>query len=115
MIQRLPPLSTHASPSSTARVRMPAASLPASGSDSAYENIASPRATGGRYLAFSSAEPLSMIGSVPSLLTAGISELDAQARATSSMTMQAASASPPIPSYSSGMWIACRSAATSAA
>ena len=51
---------------------------------------------------------------VPSLLTAGISEEDAQTRATSSMTMQVASASAPTPSYSSGMCGAWKSEATSA-
>ena len=48
---------------------------------------------------------------MPSLFTAGISEEDAQARATSSMRMQVASASAPAPPYSSGMWIAAMSAA----
>jgi hypothetical protein len=40
------------------------------------------------------------------LLQIGISDEDAQTRATSSMTMQAAMESPPWPPYSSGMWIA---------
>ena len=43
-----------------------------------------------------------MTGIEPSLLTAGISDDDAQTRATSSMTMHVASASAPTPSYSSG-------------
>ena len=51
---------------------------------------------------------------VPSLFTAGISEEDAQTRATSSMTMQVASASAPTPSYSSGMCGAWKSDATRA-
>ena len=51
---------------------------------------------------------------VPSLLTAGISEVEAQARATSSMTMQVASASAPAPPYSSGMCTAWKSALRSA-
>ena len=50
----------------------------------------------------SSSEPASSSGSVPSLLTAGISDEDAQARATSSMTMAVASASAPAPPYSVG-------------
>ena len=53
-------------------------------------------------------------GMVPSLLTAGISEDDAQARATSSMTMHVASASRPAPSYCSGMCGAWNSEARSA-
>ena len=51
---------------------------------------------------------------VPSLLTAGISEDEAQARATSSMTMQVASASAPAPPYSSGTCTAWKSALRSA-
>ena len=49
-----------------------------------------------------------------SLLTAGISEDEAQARATSSITMTVASASAPTPSYASGTCGAWKSAATSA-
>ena len=52
---------------------------------------------------------------MPSLLTAGISEEDAQPRATSSMTMQPDTASAPGPPYSSGMCTAWKSDATSAA
>jgi len=59
--------------------------------------MASPRATGGRYLRFSSSDPDSRSGTVPSLFTAGISEEAAQARATSSMMITAASASAPSP------------------
>ncbi len=51
---------------------------------------------------------------VPSLFTAGISEEDAQARATSSITIAVARASAPAPPYSSGMCTACRSDLTSA-
>ena len=39
---------------------------------------------------------------MPSLLTAGISDDDAHTRATSSITMQVATASAPCPPYSSG-------------
>ena len=67
-----------------------------------------------RYLALSSSLPARMTGSDPSLLTAGMSELDAQTRATSSMTMHVASASAPTPSYSSGTWGAKKSEATRA-
>ncbi len=52
---------------------------------------------------------------MPSLLQIGISDEDAQTRATSSITMQPAIASPPCPPYSSGMWIAAMPAAVSAA
>ena len=51
---------------------------------------------------------------VPSLFTAGISEDDAHPRATSSMTMQAATESAPAPPYASGMCTAWKSEATSA-
>ena len=46
---------------------------------------------------------------VPSLFTAGISEDDAHARATSSTTMQCASASAPAPPYASGNVVRCMS------
>ncbi len=48
MIHRFTPLSTQWSPSRTARVVIDTASLPASGSERQYENIASPAATGVR-------------------------------------------------------------------
>ena len=114
MIQRLTPLSTYVSPSRTARVRIAAASQPASGSHSAYENIASPLATGGSTSRLSSSDADSSSGIVPSLLTAGISEDAAQTRATSSMTIAVAIASAPAPPYSSGMCTAWRSALRSA-
>ena len=43
---------------------------------------------------------------MPSLLTAGINDDDAQTRATSSITMHVATESAPWPSYSSGTWTA---------
>ena len=52
-----------------------------------------------------------MIGIEPSLLTAGISDDDAQTRATSSITIAVATASAPAPPYSSGMWTAWKPAA----
>ncbi|CNH22343.1 Uncharacterised protein [Mycobacterium tuberculosis] len=52
---------------------------------------------------------------VPSLLTAGISDDEAQTRATSSITMQAATESAPWPPYSSGTWTALKPDAFSAA
>src|SRR5688500_15355136 len=53
-----------------------------------------------------SSDPRSSMPIVPSLLQIGISDDDAQTRATSSMTMQAVIESPPWPPYSSGMWMA---------
>jgi len=93
---------------------MAAASEPASGSDSAYENIAAPLATGRRNSCLTSSEAASNSGTVPSLFTAGISDELAQTLATSSITITVAIASAPAPPYSSGMWTACRSALTSA-
>ena len=51
---------------------------------------------------------------MPSLFTLGIRLEDMQARATSSITMQVASASAPAPPYSSAMWGAAKSDAASA-
>ena len=62
----------------------------------------------------SSSEPAICTGSEPSLLTAGISDEDTHARATSSMTSTVASASAPAPPYSSGTCGAWKSAASSA-
>ena len=73
-----------------------------------------PAATGERYFFFRSSEPARISGIVPSLLTLGMSEDDAHARATSSMTMQVARASAPAPPYSSLMCGAAKSAAASA-
>ena len=89
-------------------------SLPASRSDRPYENAASPLATAGRYRALSSSEPASSKGIVPSLLTPGMREDEAQTRATSSITMQVDNASAPTPPYSSGMCGAWKSPATKA-
>ena len=51
---------------------------------------------------------------VPSLLTAGINDADASTRATSSITMHAATESAPCPPYSSGTWTALKPDAFSA-
>ncbi len=59
-------------------------------------------------------DPPRITGIEPSLLTAGMREALASARATSSMTMQVASASAPTPSYSSGTCGAKKSLATKA-
>ena len=57
VIQLLAPFSTQSSPSRMARVRIAAASEPASRSDSAYEIIASPDAIDGSTCCFSSSTP----------------------------------------------------------
>src|SRR5881398_3327844 len=93
VIQHLVPLSTQWSPSSRARVRIDAVSEPASRSESAYDAEASPDAIDGRTSFITLSEPDRMIGWVPSLFTAGISDADASTRATSSITMQAPTAS----------------------
>ena len=51
---------------------------------------------------------------VPSLLTAGISDAETSTRATSSITMQAATESPPWPPNCSGTWMALKPLATRA-
>ncbi len=83
MIQFFAPVTTHSSPSRTARVIIPAGSEPASGSESAKAGVHSPEAHGGRNRVLSSSEPNSLIGSVPSSWTISISALEAHARATS--------------------------------
>src|SRR3954467_4164697 len=114
VIHALVPLSTQWSPSSRARVRIDAVSEPASRSESAYEAEASPDAIEGSTSFFTLSEADRMIGCVPSLFTAGISDADASTRATSSITMQAPTASAPWPSYSSPMWTALKPDLTSA-
>ena len=89
-------------------MRIAAASLPASRSDSAYDATASPAAIVGSTCFLSSSEPRISRPIVPSLLQIGISDDDAHTRATSSITMQAATESPPCPPYSSGMWMAAK-------
>ena len=96
-------------------VRIEPASLPASRSDSAYDATASPAAIVGSTCFLSSSEPRISRPIVPSLLQIGISDDDAHTRATSSITMQAATESPPWPPYSSGMWIAANPDDVSAA
>src|ERR1700760_1199353 len=103
VIHALVPLRIHESPSSRALVRMAAASLPDSRSDSAYDAIASPEPIDGSTCFLSSSEPDRIRPIVPSLLTAGISDDDAQTRATSSITMHVATESAPCPPYSSGI------------
>ena len=113
VIHALPPLRIQSSPSWRARVRMAAASDPASRSDRAYEAIA-PSAIPGRTCCLRSSPPARIRPIVPSLFTAGISEDEPHTRATSSMTMHAATESAPCPPYSSGTWTALKPEALSA-
>ena len=69
MIQLLVPLMTQSEPSCLAVVRMSAAAEPASGSDRQKAGDFSPLAQPGRKRSFSSSEPKSWIGSVPSSWT----------------------------------------------
>ena len=83
--QRLRPVTTHSSPSSTARVETPARSEPASGSDSAIAPIHSPRAL----RPSSSLRRSSSASAVPRPWErARMLAVDIQARASSSLTMQ---------------------------
>src|SRR5581483_781581 len=95
VIHALEPLRIHESPSWRARVRIAAASLPDSRSESAYDAIASPDAMAGSTCFLRSSEPARINPVVPSLLTAGINEEAAHTRATSSMTMHVAIESAP--------------------
>ena len=61
-----------------------------------------------------SSDPDSRMGMEPSLFTAGMSDDEAQTRATSSITMTVATASAPAPPYSSGTCTALMPAATNA-
>ena len=95
VIQHLVPLRIQSSPSALARVRIDAASLPASRSLNAYDAIAPSEASVGNTCFFRSSEPCRRRPMVPSLFTAGINEAEASTRATSSITMQAATESAP--------------------
>src|SRR5579875_48354 len=95
VIQLLAPLRIQSSPSATARVRIDAASLPDSRSESAYDAIAPSVASVGSTCFLSSSDPRMIRPMVPSLFTAGINDADASTRATSSMTMQVATESAP--------------------
>ena len=97
MIQFLVPSITQSSPSRTARVRIPPGSEPASGSESANAGVHSPEAHRGRNRCFSSSEPKSLIGSVPSSWIIRIRALDAHALATSSTAMLSISVPVPVP------------------
>ena len=101
MIQFLVPVTTHSSPSRTARVIIPPGSEPASGSESANAGVHSPEAQRGRKRCLSSSVPNRLIGSVPSSCTISISALEAHARATSSIATLSISVPVPVPPYSS--------------
>src|ERR1700740_2342851 len=72
VIQHLVPLRIQSSPSALARVRIDAASLPASRSLRAYEAIAPSEASDGNTCCLRSSEPCRIRPMVPSLLTAGV-------------------------------------------
>src|SRR5271156_1349082 len=114
VIQDLAPLRIQSSPSVFARVRMDAASLPASRSLKAYDAIAPSEASDGNTCFFSSSEPRRIRPMVPSLFTAGINDAEASTRATSPITRHAATESAPWPPYSSGTWTALKPDAFSA-
>ena len=97
VIQFLVPSITHSSPSGTARVIIPPGSEPASGSDSANAGLHSPVAHRGRKRSFSSSEPNSLIGSVPSSWIIRISAVEAHALAISSTAMFSISVPVPVP------------------
>ena len=101
MIQFLVPVTTHSSPSLTARVIMPPGSEPASGSESANAGDHSPDAHLGRKRCLSSSVPNSLIGSVPSSWIIRISALEAHARAISSTATLSISVPVPVPPCSS--------------
>ena len=101
MIQFFVPVTTHSSPSRTARVIIPPGSEPASGSDSAKAGDHSPDAQRGRKRCFCSAVPNSLIGSVPSSWIIRISALEAHARAISSTATLSMSVPVPVPPCSS--------------
>jgi hypothetical protein len=96
----LVPVITHSGPSLTALVIIPAGSEPASGSDSANAGDHSPVAHLGRKRSFSSSEPNSWIGSVPSSCTIRISAHEASTFAISSTAMFNISVPVPVPPYS---------------
>lgn len=97
LIQALVPLRIQSSPLARARVRIAAASLPASRSDSAYDAMAVPDAMSVSTCFLSSSEPFRIKPIVPSLFTAGIKDAEASTRATSSMTMHVVTESAPCP------------------
>ena len=97
VIQFFWPLITHSSPSRTAVVRIAAGSLPASGSESAKAGDHSPLAHFGRKRSFSSSEPKSWIGSVPSSWIIRIRAEEAQALAISSTAICRTSVPVPVP------------------
>ncbi len=101
MIQFFWPLITHSSPSRTAVVRIAAGSLPASGSERAKAGDHSPLAHLGRKRSFSSSEPKSWIGSVPSSWIIRIRAEEAQALAISSTAICRTRVPVPVPPYCS--------------
>ena len=86
----------------TAVVFIPAGSEPASGSDRANAGDSSPVAQRGSQRSFSSSEPYSCNGSVPSSWTIRIRAQEASTLAISSTAMLSISVPVPVPPYSTG-------------
>src|SRR5581483_4638632 len=96
-MNRLEPLSTYASPSRVAVVRIAAESEPEPASVSAYAQSHSPLASRGSHLSFCSLAPASFSPSEPSSCTARMSAEVAHTFATSSIAISAISVPVPRP------------------
>ncbi len=107
------PSMTYASPSRSAVVSMPAASLPWPGSVLPSAPMSSPDATPSRSHSFWASVPYSAIIRVPNSVPMAAS-IPASTRATSSMKMQASTWPIPAPPYSCGMVAPTRPASTAA-
>src|ERR1700688_4244800 len=107
--QILLPVMTSSSPWRSARVSIPAGSLPAPGSLSAYAPSFAPLASSGSSRAFCSSVPAIISGPPPSPCTTRIRALVAQTLATSSMATLSVNALPERPPYSGGKGSAKRS------
>src|SRR5712692_1021704 len=115
VMKTLVPLRMYPSPWRRALVFNDAASDPAAGSVSANAPRSSPDARRGSHRRFCSSVPKSRIGSLPTLVwTSTITEVDAQARASSSMQSAKARASRPAPPNSRGMRTPMRPASAAA-
>src|SRR5688572_2479552 len=100
VIQRFWPSSTYSSPCFVTRVRMPATSLPASGSLQQYAQNISSDVSWLRYFFFCSSLPAIKSGIAPSEFAAIDVLTPAQPNATSSCTRQLSTQLPPRPPYS---------------
>ncbi len=102
LMKRFVPVITYSSPSATARVRMAAASEPASASVRAKAMSLRPVARSGNQRARCSSSPASRRGSAPSSWTARMSPVVAQARLSCSIARQTVRRSAPTPPWDSG-------------